>query len=145
MRRYGLLAVLIILGLAFLGGYWPQHNRLVQAQNENAELKQQLSKAKSTISLCQLQSQLVSLVRETASKNFADAAGLSTRFFDSLRQAADHTPASNLKSSLEAALNQRDAVTAALARGDPKSHDMLVQMLDDLSQSLAPKESPPKN
>jgi DNA-binding FadR family transcriptional regulator len=137
----------VIVVLSFVGGYWPQHKKLVEAQENIAQMSAKLSKAESTVHLCQLQGQLVSLIQEAENENYSDASRLSTKFFDALRSELNTTPPSNLKSSLQSALNQRDAVTAALARGDPKAHNLLMQLLTDLSQGIANKDSTtqPKN
>lgn len=140
MKR--LIAFVVIVVAAFLGGYWPQHQQLLQARNQTATVKSQLSQADSTLHLCQLQAQLVALVEAATNKNYTDALGLSTKFFDALSHVADNTPPSDLKSSLQAILNQRDTLTAALARGDPKSQVLLTRLLADLSRSIAGKESP---
>lgn len=145
MRRLGFIAFVLIVSLSFLAGYWPQHRRLAQRQRELSATSAKLSNAESTIHLCELQGQLVTLIQETGNKNYADASGLSTEFFDGLRSEADNAPPSALKSSLESVLSQRDAVTAALARSDPKAHDLLMQLLADLSQSITRNEPQPKN
>jgi hypothetical protein len=141
MKRYGYLAFVILLAVSFVAGYWPQHKKLLQAQGELAETSARLSKAESTVRLCQLQAQLVTLIQETENKNFADASELSTKFFDGLRREVANTSPSGLKSSLQSALSQRDAVTAALAKGGPKAHDLLEQMLVDFSQDLKHSDS----
>lgn len=84
---------------------------------------------------------VITLIQETENKNYADASGLATKFFDGLRQEVANTPPSGLKSSLQSALSQRDAVTAALAKGDPKAHDLLEQMLVDFSQNVTNPDS----
>ena len=144
MKRLGYLAFVLIVVLAFVAGYWPQHEKLLQTQEEIAKTSAKLSKAESTVRLCQLQGQLVTLIQETNNKNYADASGLSTEFFNGLRQEIDNTPPSGLKSSLQSALNQRDPVTAALARGYPKAHDLLAQLLATLSQSITKRDSKPQ-
>jgi hypothetical protein len=141
MKRYGYLAFVMLLAVSFVAGYWPQHKKLLQAQGKLAETSARLSKAESIVHLCQLQAQLVILIQETENKNYADASGLSSKFFDGLRQEVANTPPSGLKSSLQSALSQRDAVTAALAKGDPKAHDLLEQILVDFSQNVIKTDS----
>jgi hypothetical protein len=144
MKRFGYLAFVIVIGLAFVAGYWPQHKKWFQAQGQLIEVSVKLTKSEAKVRLCHLQSQLVSLLEETENKNYADASALSTKFFDGVRQESDNTPPSSLKSSLESTLNQRDAVTAALAKGDPKARDLLAQLLADLNQSIIKSASPPQ-
>lgn len=137
MKRSGYLVFVILLAIAYVAGYWAQHKKLLQVQSKLSETSAKLSKVERTVHLCQLQGQLVILVQETENKNYADALGLSTKFFDGLRHELDNTPPSSLKSSLQSALNQRDAVTTALARNDPKAHDLFVQLLSGLTQEMS--------
>lgn len=130
------LAVIVLMVISFVAGYWIEHRRAADAQRNAAAVSSELSNAKATIHLYQLQDQLLALSMQTASKNYGDAATLSTKFFDDLRQTATRTPQTDVKSELESVLDQRDAVTAALARGEPNAHELLVQLLDSFRQIL---------
>lgn len=136
MKRFGYLAFVIVIALAFMAGYWPQHKKLLQTQGELIDTSASLSKAAAEVRLCHLQSQLVSLLQETENKNYADASVLSTKFFDGVRQEVGNAPSSSVKSSLESMLNQRDAITASLAKADPKAGDLLSQLLAHFNQSI---------
>lgn len=139
MKRFGYLAFVIVIALAFVAGYWPQHKKLLQTQGELIDTSASLTKSEAKVRLCLLQSQLVSLFQEAENKNYADASALSTKFFDGVRHEVDSAPSSSLKSALESVLNQRDAVTAALAKADPKASDLLSQLLVDFNQNITRK------
>jgi len=147
MKRLGIVAFVLIVVLAFIAGYWPQHTKLLEAQAKLVEMSTQLANAESTNRLCQLQDQLLTLVQVTGDKNYADASALSTKFFDEVRSEARRTTDPALKSSLESVLNQRDAVTVALAQGDPAAHELLVQLQKTFRLSIRTGEpmSPPQN
>jgi hypothetical protein len=58
-------------------------------------------------------------IREAVgSLNYGNAQQLSSAFYDSVRAEASITPVAAFKTALEAVLQVRDEVTAALARGD---------------------------
>jgi hypothetical protein len=133
--RLGIIVIVLMI-LAFLGGYWPQHSKLEEAEGRLAVSSAQLSNAESTVRLCQLQDQLLTLVQESANKNYGDAATLSTKFFNDLRAELMRTIQPDVKSALQSVLDQRDAITAGLAKGDPMVHDLLVQLLATFRQTL---------
>ena len=143
MKRLGIVAFVVIVVLAFIAGYWPQHTRLLETQAQLAETSGQLVNAESTNRLCQLQDELLALVQVTGEKNYADATALSTKFFDEVRAEAGRTTEPGLKSALESVLDQRDAVTAALAQGNPAAHDLLVQLQKTFRSSIKNGESQP--
>jgi predicted negative regulator of RcsB-dependent stress response len=134
MRR--VLIVVVLMGLSFVGGYWWQHAKWSAAEVKSQTLSTQVSQANATIGLYRLQDELLTLVQETGNNNYGQAAALSTKFFDDLRVAIARTTQPDLQSALESIQNQRDAVTAGLAKADPKVHDLLVQLLDNFRKIL---------
>jgi type II secretory pathway pseudopilin PulG len=130
------LIVILLMAISFGAGYLFERGRSKDAQAKFTAASAQLSAAQATIQLYQLQDQLLTLTQEAGNKNYGDAATLSTKFFDGLRVEADRTNQPNVKSTLESVLNQRDAVTTALAKGDPKANDLLLQLLATFRQIL---------
>jgi predicted negative regulator of RcsB-dependent stress response len=134
MRR--ILIVIVLMGLSFAGGYWWERAKWSAAEAKSQTLSAQVSQANATIGLYRLQDQLLTLVQDTGNKNYGDAATLSTKFFDNLSAELTQTTQPGLRSALESIQNQRDAVTAGLAKADPKVHDLLVQLLDSFRKIL---------
>lgn len=128
--------VIVLMALSFGGGFWWEHNRTNSVRGKLQADEAQLATDQQTISLCQLQQQLFSLVDDTANKNYGDAATLSTKFFNSLSADVPNATEPQVKSVLQSILAQRDQVTADLAKGDPASHDLFVQMSNNLRQAL---------
>jgi hypothetical protein len=126
----------VLMALSFGGGYWLEHQEFEAAQAQVKTTAAQLTDAENTLRFYRLQGQLLTLVDETGNKNYGDAAGLSTKFFNDLRDDASIAAPTNVKSALQTMLGQRDAVTADLAKGDPAAHDLLVQMSAELRQVL---------
>jgi hypothetical protein len=141
MRR--VLIVIVLMAISFAAGYLFERGRLAEAQAGFTTASAQLSAAQATIQLYQLQDQLLALTQEAGNKNYGDAATLSTRFFDDVRAEAARTNQPGVKSALESVLNQRDAVTTALAKGDPKAYILLQQLLGTFRQILGNKGSAP--
>jgi len=133
--RYAFI-VIVLMALSFGGGFWWEYNRTNSVRGNLQADEARLATDQQTISLSRLQQQLLSLVDDTANKNYGDAAALSTKFFNSLSAAAPNAAEPPVKSALQAILAQRDQVTAELAKGDPASHDLFVQMSNNLHQAL---------
>jgi hypothetical protein len=127
----------VLIILAFGGGYWLEHSQYSAANSKAESASAQLASAEDTLDVYHLQDQVLTLVQDTTNKNYGDAATVSTKFFDDLSAEIGRTSDPGVKSALQPMLNQRDEVTAALAKGDPKAHDLFVQLLDSFRQVLA--------
>ncbi len=121
MKRAGVIAGIILIGAAYVVGFWPQHKRVQQTERQLEDVTVQLNQAQTQLRLYGLQHRLLELIAKTSAKVYGAASALSTRFFDRVR--AEETSQTDLrvKTALESILSQRDAVTAALAKGDPNS------------------------
>jgi hypothetical protein len=128
MKRLGWILFLLLLAVAYVAGYWPQHRKFRESEDKLNAASARLADAESRIRLCKLQNHLIGLVRKTADKNYGEAQALSTKFFDEVLAEARQTANQQSKSSLESILQQRDAVTAALAKGDSSSRDLLLPL-----------------
>ena len=136
MKRLGWILFLLLLAAAYIAGYWPQHRKFRESEDKLNSASARLADAESRIRLCTLQNRLIALVRKTAEKNYGEAQALSTRFFDEVLAEARQTADQKSKSSLESILQQRDAVTAALAKGDSSSRDLLLPLEKTLHELL---------
>jgi len=128
--------VLVLMGLSFGGGFWWQHNKTDSVRSRLQAANAQLATDQATIRLCKLQQQLLSLVDDTANKNYGDAAALSTKFFNDLSAEAPNATEPQVKSVMQSILGKRDQVIGDLAKGDPASHDLFVQMSNNFHQAL---------
>lgn len=142
MRR--VLAVLVVLSVAgaFLAGYWPQRERLIQARAEIAEATRQLSEARAELAqaeararLGRLFGQFLALQDAVVTGNFGEAQALSSPFFDQVREAATGTDATS-RTALDAILMRRDTVTAGLARNEGSVREVLVPIERELRRAL---------
>ena len=148
-RVLAVLVVLLVAG-AFVAGYWPQRERLVQAQAEAIEAKRQLSEARADLAraeararLDRLFGQLLALQDAVASGNYGEAQALSSPFFDQVREEAAKTGEASVRTALDATLMRRDTVTAGIARGESSVRDVLVPIERELRRALGYTVPPP--
>jgi hypothetical protein len=117
MKRALLIIVAVLIVGAYVGGYWPQHRRLIQVEAQNRELQAQLESANARIRLGEVLGQALRVSDAISVRNFGEAASLSSAYFDRVRQEALVQPP-DAKQALDRILQSRDEVTAALARTD---------------------------
>jgi hypothetical protein len=128
--------VLVLIALSFGGGFWWEHGRMESVQHKLNAASAQLSQDDAVIRVCRLQDQLLTLVEDTANKNYGDAATVSTKFFNQLASEVSQETQPAVKSAMQSILAQRDQVTAELAKADPAAHDLFVQMLATLHHAM---------
>jgi hypothetical protein len=119
MRR--LLAgglVLIVVG-AFLAGFWPQYRRASDARSELEALQNRLALVEGRDRLASLLGRLLQLSDAIGARNFGEAAGVSSMFFEEVRVEASRANQPDVAQTLEAIHQTRDQVTTAIAQTDP--------------------------
>lgn len=139
MRKVlAVVVVALILG-AFVGGYWPQRAEVARARAEAAECQRQLAESRVAIAGLEARVRLSGIfgrflaLRDAAEVgNFGDARGMSSPFFDAVREEADKAPGATVSAALERVLARRDAVTAGLARNEASIREVLVAIEREL-------------
>ena len=134
MKKLALILGMILLVAAYIGGYWPQRQKLQRAEKNNAQASQQLASAQEVVHVTRLENDLVSLVDQTQSQNYGEAQKLSSRFFGDLRAELDRAPNAPYRQSLETIFARRDAVTSGLTRADAATIGPLRQSLNEIRQ-----------
>ena len=123
--------VMILIGVSFVAGYWPEHGRLKSSERDNHDLRQQLYRSEQHVRICGLENQLLAVIEQIGSKNYGKAQELSNRLFDNVRAELMQADDPTAKGLLQDVLNTRDSITAGLARGEP---DTLQNLLSSLSR-----------
>lgn len=118
MKRTIVGIVLMIIALAYVAGFWPEHRRLSAARTEIRTLHDRLSSADDRMRASEVLGQLMRLTDAVAARNYGDAATLSSSYFDTVRAEASRTGHPALKGALENILRTRDRVTTAIAQTD---------------------------
>ena len=105
------IVVAIALITVFLVGFVPQYVKGNRLENE---LRQSRQEAKGA----ELRDLIGFAYVQASQKNCGLAAETSSRFFNRVREVANHTQDADRRKALEDLLALRDSVTAALAKGD---------------------------
>lgn len=134
MKKVILILGMVLLVAAYLGGYWPQRQKVQEAQKNSEQATQQLAAAQTVVHIARLENDLVALVDQTQNQNYGEAQKLSSRFFDDLRAELDRFPNAPYRSTLETIFSRRDAVTAGLTRADAATIGPLRQSLNEIRQ-----------
>ena len=140
--RYFII-VIALMALSFGGGFWLEHGQAASARHNLNAANAQLAQDNSRLAQCQLQDQLLTLVEDTANKNYGEAAALSTKFFNNVNDELPRVNQPNVKSTLQSILAQRDQATGELAKGDPAAHDLFVQMSMAFHQAIESTQGSP--
>jgi hypothetical protein len=125
MKRAGIIIGIVLIGIAYLFGFWPQYQKAQESRRQLAQMNIEFTGLQAKVRLYQLQNSLIAVVRQTNQKNYGQASTLSTKFFDDARAEVERQSDSKIKAALESVLQQRDAITAALAKGDPSALGLL--------------------
>jgi type II secretory pathway pseudopilin PulG len=134
MKKIVFILGILLLVAAYLGGYWPQRQKVQEAERNGAQAIQQLTSAQAVVRITRLENDLVSLVDQTQNQNYGEAQKLASRFFDDLRSELDHSPSAPYRQTLETIFARRDAVTSGLTRGYVTTIGPLRQSLDEIRQ-----------
>jgi hypothetical protein len=108
------LGALVVVGGAFLAGWYPQHQ-------ETSRLAQALASASQQMKLKEagVKDLGAMLYLEVSRQNYAEASSIATRFFDGVRDLSTQTQDTAMQARLNDILAKRDMITAGLARATP--------------------------
>ena len=136
MKRVIAAVVVLLVGGAYIGGYWPEHRQRVALDADVTALRAQLTESEARVRMARLLGEALNVREEVVLQNYGEAQALSSKFFDGVRAEASATPVIAFKAPLEAVLQTRDQVTAALARADQTSGESLHQSELQLREAL---------
>jgi len=121
MKRLFVTLVIVLAGLAYLGGYWPERERRLALEGQVTRLQVELVEAQAKVRLGGLLGQILAVEDAVSAQNYGQAQALSGKLFDGVRDEATQTAAGGLKDALDKVVRLRDPVTASLTRGDPEA------------------------
>jgi len=113
-----LLVLAVLLALAYVLGWWPEHQRAAVLEAERTLLQQRADAADGRVRVAALLGDLLTLRETVQDLNFGQARALSTPFFEKARAEAARTTDPALKAALDSLPALRDPVTVALTQGD---------------------------
>jgi hypothetical protein len=128
--------LLVLAGLAYVVGYWPEHQRRQALEAQVTSLQLELAEAQARVRLGALLGQLLAVEDATSAQDYGQAQTLSSRFFDTVRAETTRTAAAGVKEALEKVSGMRDPVTASLTRADPQALTLLRDAQSHLRNAL---------
>lgn len=137
MKRAAIIIGIVLIGIAYVVGFWPEYQKVQSTQNQLKAVTTELSNAQAQTGLYRLQHQLLAVVRETNQKNYGEASKSATKFFDSVREQLPRQNNPKVKKTLQSMLQERDAVISALAKGDPSALTLLQPMENSMFQTIS--------
>jgi hypothetical protein len=132
LKRIALALGIVLLGAAFLAGYWPEHRRNQALEASLATLGQELTAARAELGVARLLGELLNVTQLVSQQDFGQAQAMCSRFFDGVRAEAAANPDTRFRDALAAILQLRDSVTAGLTRADPTT----IVTLSEIQQRL---------
>ena len=142
MKTPFIVLALAATGAAFFAGYWPANQNRLAAEQSLKAVEGRLERAEALNRLYGLQSKLVDLQATVEARNFGDAQGKSTVFFDAIRTESTRPDQAQARGVLESILAGRDSVTGALTQNDPAVQELLNNAMARLREALGEPPSP---
>lgn len=136
MRRAIFILVVVLIGVAYAAGFWPQHRELTEVRTQLQETQTRLAAADGRSRLAEALGRLLTLSDAVAAKNYGEAATLSSSFFDAVRVEASRAEQPDVTATLQTILNVRDQVTTAIAGTDPSLSTVLKEQERSLRRAL---------
>jgi predicted negative regulator of RcsB-dependent stress response len=136
MKRAVILGAVILIGVAYLAGFWPQYQRALAAEAEAGRLRDQLAQAEERVKLGEVLGRLLRLSDAVTAQNYGEAASLSTALFDHAQAVSSQARQASVKQALDEISKLRDPVTTAIARADSAVVDVLRAQQVTLRQAL---------
>jgi type II secretory pathway pseudopilin PulG len=136
MKRAVVIIGIVLIAAAYVFGFWPQYQKAQRAEKQLEAVTSELASARAQVRLCRLQQDLLEMVRETNQKNYGLASTLSSKFFNSVGDELPRQTDPKVTTALQSILQQRDPVTAALAKGDPSVMGLLQPMEKTMFQAV---------
>ena len=143
MRKLLVVLVVLLIAGAFVAGYWPQREKLIQAQAETVEARRQLAETRTELDQAEAKArpgrlfgQFLALEDAVLASDYAGAQALSSSFFNAAREEAGKTGDASVRTALDATLMRRDTVTAGIARGESSVRDALAPIARELRRAL---------
>lgn len=135
-KTAGLIGIaIVVLVVVYFIGYWPARQQRVAAEARVATAESALAAAEQRVRIGELLGQLLTVKDLARRQDYGQALQQSTTFFDRLRTETS-AAAGALQQGLSEVLAERDAVTAALAKGDPAVLDAIERSEHRLRRTL---------
>jgi len=135
-RRKKLIAAAAVLAATvFLIGFLPQYEKARALRKEASASRERIEMLEGKLRLGELRDLMGLVYLETNRKNYGAASRHSTQFFNQAHLLTAGKPDPGLAAMLQEIQQQRDSVTAGLAKGDLEVRTNLEEVLNTLYES----------
>jgi hypothetical protein len=125
--RVLMIAGIILIGGAYLAGYWPEHRRVLEGRARLQQLEAESAADAAQVRLGHVLGHLLAASDAVAAQNYGAAATLASAYFDRVAEEARRAPDPEVQQVLDRIQQTRDRVTAELARAEPSVRETLRQ------------------
>jgi hypothetical protein len=132
------MGVGVIAVLAFVAGYWPQHQKYLNAVEDWRSADKQMMEARASLRVYYLENIMLQVLDRTAHKEYEEARSLTTKFFVEVRADMARPDMSKFHSELQQIMDKSDIIESALEKEDPGSPDVLRGVMQQLARIVAP-------
>lgn len=137
-KSIGLFGILVIAALSFAAGYWPEHQKYINAVGDLQVADRQLNEAMGRQRICHLESMMLHVLDRTAQKDYREAQNLATQFFIEVRADIARPDMVKFKPELQAILDKSDGIKDALQEKDSATREALREVMERLARIVAP-------
>ena len=135
-RLIGAVAVVIVIAVTYLVGYWPQRSLRRAVETQAGELEARAGAAEARVRTGELLGRALTVKELAMRQDYGQAMERSSTLFDAIRHETATISDAQLRDGLNAALGMRDRVTARLAKGEPTSVEILHDVELELRRAL---------
>lgn len=140
------VVALVALAGAYLAGQWSERGTRIAAEAQVESLEDRLGEAETRLRVAEILGRVLTVKELAMRQDYGLAGERATTLFDSIRLETLQIADGGLVDNLRGALNRRDAVIAALARGEPAAVDLLhaveLQLRGALGYDMPPTSTP---
>lgn len=144
VRFIGACAIAV---LAFAAGYWPQHQKYLNALEDLRAADKQMMDTMASQRIYYLENIMLQVLDSTAHEEYKEAQSLAAQFFVEIRANMARPDMAKYNAPLKEILDKSDIIVGALEKQDPASRDVLRGVMQQLARIVTPpptaSEPPP--
>lgn len=137
-RSMNIAGILIVAALSFVAGYWPEHQRYLDAVGDLRHADKQVNEAMGRQRVYHLENMLLQALDRAAHKEYDAAQALTTEFFLEVRANMARPDMAQFNPQLKEILEKSDSITAALDKEDQAARDLLRGVMQKLARMASP-------
>jgi hypothetical protein len=128
----------VIAVLAFVAGYWPQHQKYLNAVEDLHSSDKQMREAMASLRIYYLENIMLQVLDRTAHKEYKEARSLATQFFIEVRADMARPDMTKYSAELKDILHKSDIIENVLEKEDTASRDVLRGVMQQLARIVTP-------